>query len=182
MGLVHRDLSPHNLMLGFDGRVKVVDFGVAKMRNQRTVTLPGIVKGKPVYMSPEQATAERVDRQSDLFTVGLILYEALVGTRAFDKGDDTLSMEAIVNDNLPRPEGLSDAMWGIIATALQKEPRQRFRSAADMAELLAEAVEPMKEKELSHLLTTHFPRRVAEMGEWDKSLSKLTITGVRGKA
>lgn len=168
LGLVHRDLSPHNLMCGFDGRVKVLDFGVAKMRDQRTVTLPGIVKGKPLYMSPEQATAERIDRRSDLFSVGLILYEALMGRRAFDRNDDTKSMEAIVNDALPRPAGLPTPLWEVLEKALQKEPEKRFRHALEMADALRDAVAPMRDSGLSGLLSTRFPARLAEVTDWDR--------------
>lgn len=167
MGLVHRDLSPHNLMLGFDGRVKVLDFGVAKMRNARTVTLPGIVKGKPLYMSPEQATAERIDRRSDLFSIGLILHEALTNKRAFDQHDDTLTMESIVNDALPRPAGISDAWWKLIEKALQKRPEDRFRNALEMAQAVRETVRPLRDHELGALLTSRFPRRVAEVASWE---------------
>ncbi|MFZ5472248.1 MAG: serine/threonine-protein kinase, partial [Myxococcota bacterium] len=120
--LVHRDLSPHNVMVGFDGRVKLLDFGVAKVRNQKTLTLPGLVKGKPLYMSPEQAAGERVDRRSDLFSMGLILYEALVGQRAFERDDDTRTMEAIVNDPLPRPERIAASLWAVLSRALAKHP------------------------------------------------------------
>ncbi len=166
--LVHRDLSPHNLMCSFDGRVKVLDFGVAKMKDQRTVTLPGIVKGKPLYMSPEQATAERIDRRSDLFSVGLILYEALMGKRAFDKGDDTATMEAIVNDALPRPPGLPSAIWGVLEKALEKHPNDRFRNALEMAEALREAAPPVPVHELGSLLQQRFPRRVTEVQSWER--------------
>lgn len=171
--LVHRDLSPHNMMVGFDGRVKVLDFGVAKMRDQRTVTLPGIVKGKPLYMSPEQATAERIDRRSDLFSMGLILYEALLTRRAFDQHDDTKTMESIVNDDLPRPAGLPTPLWEVIEKALQKNPADRFRNALEMAEALREAATPLKDHELATLMQQRFPRRVTEVQGWEKSSASL---------
>ena len=171
LGLVHRDLSPHNVMCGFDGRVKVLDFGVAKMRDQRTVTLPGIVKGKPLYMSPEQATAERIDRRSDIFSMGLILFEALLARRAFDQKDDTRTMEAIVNDVLPRPAGLPTPLWEVIERALEKEPEKRFRNALEMAQALREAAPPMKEHEVANLLSQRFPRRVTEVQTWEKASS-----------
>ncbi|MEW6433640.1 MAG: serine/threonine-protein kinase [Myxococcota bacterium] len=173
LGLVHRDLSPHNLMVGFDGRVKVLDFGVAKMRDQRTVTLPGIVKGKPLYMSPEQATAERIDRRSDIFSMGLILYEALMGRRAFDQKDDTKTMEAIVNDPLPRPPQIPQPFWDVIARALEKSPDKRYRTALEMAQALREVAEPMRDQDLGGLLASRFPRRVLELDTLEQTKSKL---------
>lgn len=172
LGLVHRDLSPHNLMVGFDGRVKVLDFGVAKMRNQRTVTLPGIVKGKPLYMSPEQATAERIDRRSDIFSMGLILYEALMGQRAFDQRDDTRTMESIVNDELPRPEGLPAHLWAVVSKALNKEPERRYRNALEMAQALREAEPPMPDHELGALLGSRFTRRASEVATWERTTTR----------
>ncbi len=171
LGLVHRDLSPHNVMCGFDGRVKVLDFGVAKMRDQRTVTLPGIVKGKPLYMSPEQATAERIDRRSDIFSMGLILFEALMARRAFDQKDDTKTMESIVNDPLPRPAGIPNPLWEVIEKALEKEPERRYRNASEMAQALREAAPPMKEHEVATLLSSRFPRRVSEVQTWERASS-----------
>lgn len=171
--LVHRDLSPHNMMVGFDGRVKVLDFGVAKMRDQRTVTLPGIVKGKPLYMSPEQATAERIDRRSDLFAMGLILYEALLTRRAFDQRDDTATMESIVNDELLRPAGLPTPLWDVIEKALQKNPSERYRNALEMADALREAAPPMREHEVATLLQQRFPRRLQDVQSWDQSSASL---------
>lgn len=175
LGLVHRDLSPHNIMVGFDGRVKILDFGVAKMRDQRTVTLAGVVKGKPLYMSPEQATAERVDRRSDLFSMGLILYEAAVGSRAFERPDDTQSMEAIVNDALVKPPKVHPGLWSVIACALKKAPDQRYRTAREMAEALREAVVPMKDHEVGTLVSARFARRVSEVAHWERTKNQRTL-------
>ncbi len=167
LGVVHRDLSPHNLMVGFDGRVKVLDFGVAKVRTSRTVTLPGIVKGKPLYMSPEQATAERVDRRSDVFAMGLILYEAVAGHRAFDKGNDTLTMLSIVNDPVERPAGMSEPVWQLVSKAMAKNPSERFRSAAEFARALREQVPPVLDRELGAMVAKRFPQQLGEYAKWE---------------
>ncbi len=168
LGLVHRDLSPHNLMVGFDGWVKVLDFGVAKVRDARTITLPGIVKGKPLYMSPEQATAERVDRRSDVFAMGLILYEAVAGHRAFDKGNDTLTMMSIVNDPVVRPEGMTAPVWEVVSKALSKKPEDRYRNADELAEALREKVPPISDAELGRVVTARFPRQMDEYQKWER--------------
>jgi serine/threonine-protein kinase len=172
MMLVHRDMSPHNLMVGFDGRVKVLDFGVAKVRTQRTVTLPGIVKGKPLYMSPEQARGDRLDARSDLFAMGLILYEALTGKRAFDKGDETASMYAICEEDVSRPGLISLPLWDVLAVALSKHPADRFNDALEMAERLAEAVPPAKEPVLAKLVSTRFPDRLRELARLDRTAAE----------
>ncbi len=178
LGLVHRDLSPHNLMLGFDGQVKVLDFGVAKMREQRTVTLPGIVKGKPLYMSPEQACAEPIDRRSDIFSMGLILYEALMGERAFDKKDDTKTMQAIVNDPISRPDKMSPEWWRIVSTALAKQPESRYQQARDMADAIRELVEPMARPQLGQFVTARFPKAVRETELWVQTRGELAAASV----
>lgn len=174
--LVHRDLSPHNLMVGFDGRAKILDFGVAKARRQRTVTVPGIVKGKPLYMSPEQALGERVDRRSDLFAMGLILYEALTGQRPFDRGAELANMEAIVEEPVTRPRQVSLALWEVLARALEKDPARRFSTAEEMSRALLEVVEPIGEGELGRLVSFYFPGEFAEVGRWERPAGEAPTT------
>jgi eukaryotic-like serine/threonine-protein kinase len=157
-------------MVGFDGRVKVLDFGVAKARAQRTVTLPGIVKGKPLYMSPEQARGERLDGRSDLFAMGLILYEALTGQCAFDRGDELTSMHAICDEALAWPDVIPLPLWEVMSMALAKRPERRFRTAQEMADRLAAAMPPVREEELSRFVSQRFPDRLRELSRLDRPL------------
>jgi serine/threonine-protein kinase len=168
MNLVHRDLSPHNLMVGFDGRVKILDFGVAKAKAQMSVTLPGLVKGKPLYMSPEQATASALDRRSDLFSMGLILYEAITGKRPFARDNDAATMNALVRDPAPYDEKIPAPIWELLQRALAKEPSDRFADANEMLEALRKRVDPVGEVDLGKLIAVHFPDRLRAVSQWER--------------
>jgi hypothetical protein len=168
LGLVHRDLSPHNLMVGFDGVVKILDFGVAKARLQRTVTLPGIVKGKPLYMSPEQAMSDPLDRRSDLFAVATILYEALTGRLPFDEEDEVKTMEAICSKPPADAPELPQPLWAVLSRAFEKDPDDRWRSALEMREQLLRAQAPTGEAELSRLVGACFPERLGDFARYDR--------------
>ena len=147
-GIVHRDLKPANIMVARDGRVKILDFGLAKQRRpgaaSTTVDLSGdlngdltgegVVMGTAGYMSPEQVRGEEVDHRSDLFSAGVVIYETLTGTRAFSGGSSVEVMHAILTDDPPElPASVPPALAGIVGRCLEKEPHRRFQSAADLA-------------------------------------------------
>jgi serine/threonine-protein kinase len=102
-GVVHRDVSPHNVLLSWEGAVKVSDFGIAKARAASEATASVFIKGKPAYMSPEQANGQRLDGRSDLFAVGVILWEMLVGQRLFVAEDTRATLAAVLFGQIPRP-------------------------------------------------------------------------------
>lgn len=138
LGIWHRDLKPDNILVTHGGRVKLIDFGLAKLNvpgpDDRTRTIPGTVMGTVVYMSPEQVRGVDVDGRSDIFTLGVILFEMVAGVRPFSGETAAHVMTRICDeDSLELPDSLPAALRQIIYRCLAKEPRQRFQSASDLA-------------------------------------------------
>jgi serine/threonine protein kinase len=139
LNIVHRDISPQNILVSFDGAVKVIDFGVASALGRITETIPGGLKGKIEYMSPEQASGDSADRRSDIFALGVVLWEALCGRRLFRRRTELETMRAIFDEPIPRlPKAASvpPRLENIVMRALEREPEDRFQDAREMALLL----------------------------------------------
>ena len=139
-GIVHRDVKPGNVMLSRDGRVKVTDFGIARAIAEAQTTLPGVTLGSVHYFSPEQARGEAATEESDIYALGIVLYELLTGTRPFS-GDSAAAIAlARLTDEVPSPSavraGIPAALEAIVRRALAPDPDARFRSAKAMAEAL----------------------------------------------
>jgi serine/threonine-protein kinase len=142
LGLVHQDVSPHNVMVGYDGSVKLLDFGVARigaLDASRTET----VRGKPSYLAPEQINLGRLDRRVDVFSLGIILHELCVGSQLFRRETPAATFLAVLHDPIPDvralraevPEGIAQ----VVARALRRAPEERFETAEQMRSALADA-------------------------------------------
>ncbi len=138
--LVHRDVSLSNIMVGHDGTVKVVDFGIASTAIQTVHTSPGIVRGKASYMSPEQCMGDRVDHRTDVFALGVVLYELTTGARCFAGKSDFERMLAVVRGEYHQPHDLIESfppeLEQVIRCALSIDASQRYPSAAALIEAL----------------------------------------------
>ncbi len=141
LGIVHRDVSPSNIMIGYDGSIKVLDFGIAKATARSAETVSGVIKGKFAYMSPEQCRGRDVDRRSDVFALGIILYEITTQHRCFRAESDFDTMHRIVTGDIVQPTRLvpdyPPGLQAIVLKALAVDATQRYQTAG----LLLEALE-----------------------------------------
>ena len=136
MNVVHRDVSPQNILVSFGGAVKVIDFGVARAYGRVTETVPGGLKGKIQYMSPEQIRAKTIDCRSDVYALGIVLWEALCGRRLYHRASEMETMQAIVHEEVTPPSMIvptSARLERIVMKALEKDPANRFQNGSEMA-------------------------------------------------
>jgi serine/threonine-protein kinase len=164
LNVVHRDVTPHNVFVTYDGQIKVVDFGIAKAMNSSAETRLGVVKGKVAYMAPEQARGERVDRRADIFSAGVMLWEAATGRRLWKGIPDLTVLHRLINGDIPSPCSIdpevSEDLEKIVMKALALKREDRYATAVDLATAIEDLLERMGDKnslrEVGKLVARHF--------------------------
>lgn len=162
LGLVHRDVSPQNIMIDYEGVPRLLDFGIARAQHRTSDTERGVIKGRFAYMAPEQRAGQRVDGRADLHALGIVLYQATVGVHPWELVDTSTDR---VPDPRPHRCGFSDELWAVIEQATAADPERRFRTAVDMLAALRELAvhlgTPVDRREVSALLEGPFIERRA---------------------
>lgn len=164
----HRDVTPHNIRLGALGYVKLTDFGIARAADRATMTRPDAIKGKLSYVAPEMLKSAPASARTDLFSVGIVLWEALAGRRLFEAATDMQVMFMVHEARVPdlraiRPD-VPEALAALVHRALAKDPAARFESAHDMGRALVDVLRAAPQPVEA--------RRMAELVAWAKSESK----------
>ena len=166
--VIHRDVSPQNVLVGFDGSVKLLDFGLAKAAAQISRTRAGVLKGKYAYMSPEQVNFKGVDQRADIFSTGVVLWEMLTQRRLFYRSSDYDTVKAVMACQVPFPRAVRpDLPWGlswVAYRALRKGPRWRYRDARKMRDALLRADgrdRATARDELAEWMATLFDKQLA---------------------
>jgi len=184
LNLVHRDVSPHNLFLTYDGVVKVVDFGIAKVSGRQIQTRVGVVRGKLAYMSPEQARCKPMDRRTDVFALGVVAWELLTGRRLFPGKNDLETVRNVLSAKIPSPaevnpsvpQGLSSA----VMRALERDPDKRYGSGRDfsraMQQFLVTTGQLVGPQELGAFVSSLFGERVSMRAAHLKWAAEVTQT------
>ena len=170
LGIVHRDVSPHNVMISFDGAIKLLDFGIAKAKSHSNLTRTGQLKGKLGYMAPEQCMQLEVDPRTDIFALGILLYECLTGKLLFKADSEIATMRNIMeHTGAPSVRALRPdvpaALDEVLRRALAPKPRERFETAAKMQRALEQVLvsrsEIVHETQLTDFLTPLFKKEIA---------------------
>jgi serine/threonine protein kinase len=171
LGIVHRDVSPHNVILTYGGRVKLVDFGIAKTSIQASRTRTGILKGKVAYMSPEQAMGESLDRRSDVFCIGILLWEMTTGHWLYRRKSELETLKAVVEHDAPLPSLVTPSypreLEQIVMKTLARKRDDRFATAGELGEALTAFAKQrrldLRPSAISTLMATTFSE---EVGAW----------------
>lgn len=169
LGLVHRDVSPHNVFVTYDGAVKVMDFGVALARGRLHHTTAGTIKGKLGYMAPEHASGKPIDRQADVWSLGVCAWEALTGRRLFRRGNEMDSILAVQTATIPKPSSIVPSvdreLDAIVLRALERDRTQRYATARELGaafeDYVQKAGQPSGPRALAVWLDPFFPERRA---------------------
>ncbi len=166
---MHRDISPQNILISFDGSVKLVDFGIAKAADQASMTKSGAIKGKFAYMSPEQAGGKNLDHRSDIFAIGLVLYELLTGVRPLKRDSELATLQAALECEIEPPSQVAEVpseLDDVVMRALAKNPDDRYENARLFQMALEEYLVSQRmvatSVQISELMTTLFADRLAE--------------------
>lgn len=172
--LVHRDVSPSNVLVSFEGTTKLVDFGIAKAATAEALTSNGTLKGKMPYMSPEQCSGEPVDQRSDIFSLGIVLWELTTGKPLFSATNDFSVLQRVSKADVPKPTDLipkyPQRLEEIVMRALQRDPDQRYPSAlelqTDLEEFAHDSRLPLSATRLSKFMKSLFDEE-ADVGSMD---------------
>lgn len=184
LNLVHRDVSPQNLLISYEGEVKIIDFGIAKAAGKAGQTQSGILKGKFGYMSPEQIEGLEIDRRSDLFGLGICLYEMLTGERLFVAETDLATLEKVKKVEIVPPSQrnplISKDLEVIVLKALAKDRKQRHQTALelfdDLQAYLYQSGQVHGRKDLASFMREHFGAEITRENTRDRSYSGIGFT------
>jgi serine/threonine protein kinase len=182
LGIIHRDVSPQNILVSYEGEVKIIDFGIAKAANRSQKTQAGILKGKFGYMSPEQVRGQPLDRRSDIFAVGVLLYEMITGEKLFTGESDYSVLEKVRNAEVPAPRkfnpNIPPGLERVLNKALAREQEQRYQWAADLHEdlvrFLVEGDQVYTSKHLSGFMKDAF---AAELDREAQAMERYSRVG-----
>lgn len=181
LSIIHRDVSPPNILVSYEGEVKLIDFGVAKAAGRASRTQAGILKGKFGYMSPEQVRGMPLDRRSDVFSVGVVLFETLTGTRLFQAETDFATLEKVRAVEVPRPTSLNPEipkpLENIMYKALAREPETRYQSSIELHDELQAFMFAQgmfySRKDLAGWMRVQYAREIELEKEKDKAQASL---------
>jgi serine/threonine-protein kinase len=180
LGIVHRDISPQNILVGRDGVARVLDFGIAKAAGRLQETSTGEVKGKLAYMAPEQLTRGRLDRRCDVFAMGIVLWEALTGRRLFASEDPASTMYSVMHDVVVPPSevvpGIPKAVDAVVLKGLARDQNDRWGTARDMAAALEAACQPASAREVGEWVTKFAAAAISARSELVTQVEKTAST------
>jgi eukaryotic-like serine/threonine-protein kinase len=164
--VVHRDVAPKNIMVTYDGQVKLLDFGIAKAKNALAKTRVGTVKGTAGYMSPEQVRGDTLDGRSDVFSLGVVFWEMVTGRRLFSAQTELKELQLMLDSKIERPSAIEptvpDSLSDVVMKALQRDRSQRFASARELSKAIATRVPHLifDLEERARFMRERFPNRV----------------------